>query len=79
MVVIETYVLEALLQRKFCFQAQISYTKTSGEKYIKSITVAKQMSTSRDDSEKDVDSTVIALQAVQDSARMAQAGNGMKV
>lgn len=78
MVVMETNVSEALLQRKFCFQAQISYTKTSGEKYIKSITVAKSMSTSRDESEKDVDSTVIALQAIHDSARMAQAGMGLK-
>lgn len=65
-------------EKKFCFQAQLSYAKTGGEKYIKVVTVAKPMTTNRDECEKDVDSTVLALQAVQESARMAQAGRRVK-
>jgi hypothetical protein len=62
------------LEKGVCIQAQITFTRTDGTKLLKVVTVKRPVSYDRNKVESNVDSTVVALQAIQESARIAQAG-----
>jgi hypothetical protein len=71
----EDSLIQTFLTKGVPVQVKMQYTKMTGEKYIKVITMLRPVTMARDKAESDVDSTVLALQAIHESAKMAQLGN----
>jgi len=67
--------IDTLREKGANFQIQLKFIQSDGSKVTKIITLNKPITTDRIISENDVDSTVVALQAIHSSARMAQKGN----
>jgi len=57
------------------FQAQIFFTKDNGMQCMRVITTSKPITQDRDLAEREADVAVIALEAIQEAARIAQKGN----
>jgi len=56
------------------FQIQVRFTSSNGSKYLKVFSVNKKISIDRNEAEKNVNSSVIALQCIHEAAKIAQAG-----
>jgi len=56
------------------FQVQLKYNTLQGDEYLRVVTLKRPTTSSRIDSEDNANSTVIALQAIHESARLAQFG-----
>jgi len=66
---------DVLPSGKIVFQAQLDYLDASGQKTKKVITCEAPVKHLREEVEKDINSTVIAVCAIQHAAKLAQLGN----
>jgi len=64
--------------RELYFQAQITFTRPDGTKYLRIITKTMPISHSREEVEKGLKSSIIGIRAVRESAELAQKGDYQK-
>jgi hypothetical protein len=71
----EDSLIQNFINKGLPVQIRLMYTRMTGEKYIKVVTAQRPITMDRDKAENDIDSTVVSLQAIHESAKMAQQGN----
>ena len=59
-------------------QAQIIYSRLDGGRYLRVITKTQRVTSKREESEVSMDASIVALKAVQESAKIAQLGDYQK-
>ncbi len=70
----EDKLVDNLVNKKYVFQMQLEYKNPEGGVYTKIISASKPVSNDRAKAEHNINATVVALQTIHESARMAQLG-----
>jgi len=70
----EDKIVSSLLSKKYPFQVQLQYTKPDGGVFIKTLSSLMSVSGDRNAAEKDINTTIISLQTIHESARLAKDG-----